>query len=63
MNEFLRRIIKFAESRQAARPPREISRYGDHERHRDARPGRYAVTGPFVKLPDPEETNHNGDRG
>lgn len=54
MNEFLRRVVKFAEARQTAPPPSEISRYGDSERHRDSRPGRFAVTGPFIKLPDSE---------
>jgi hypothetical protein len=62
MNEFLRRIVKFAQARQAAGPPREIISYGDRKHHRDDRPGRYAVTGPFIKLPDAEETNRSSER-
>jgi hypothetical protein len=63
MNEYLRRVVEFAQARQAAGPPREIISYGDRERHRDSRPGRFAVTGPFVKLPDSDKSSRDGNDG
>lgn len=59
MNDPKRKRIQFSHPRGMGETDKGITRYDGYERHRDTRPGRFAVTGDFIKLPDASTTPTN----
>ena len=54
-----RKRIEFTQSRGNGDANKGLTRYDGYERHRDTRPGRFAVVGAFIKLPDASTTPMN----
>jgi hypothetical protein len=55
MNDRIRKRVRIEHSKKRPTGAVEITRYGGYERDRDTRPGRFAVTGDFIKLPQSDE--------